>query len=192
MSIGQGVLGGNTPKMSFPIGLLIRTTLTTVLHYRADCETVYKISSYAMSDWSVQNLLDGDIINNISSHQLSGAQLARPLINIHSRMLTQWPTCVQIRIYVTIFLLRRHPYAMHSRIFILQQLFILAQTPMLKRLLRQCLVPLLYNGHFYRATEKHTHGLAVDICLSVRLSVCLSNACNVTKWKHLAKKFSYD
>ena len=27
--------------------------------------------------------------------------------------------------------------------------------------------------HFYRATAKHTHGIAIDI-LSVRLSVCLS------------------
>ena len=28
---------------------------------------------------------------------------------------------------------------------------------------------------FYRATAKHTHGLAIDICLSVRLSVRLSD-----------------
>ena len=38
---------------------------------------------------------------------------------------------------------------------------------------------------FYRATAKHTHGISIDICLSVRpsvrLPVCLSNACIVTK-----------
>ena len=36
-----------------------------------------------------------------------------------------------------------------------------------------------------------THGIAVDVCLSVRPSVCrlsLSNACIVTKRKHLTKK----
>jgi len=43
---------------------------------------------------------------------------------------------------------------------------------------------LLTSSSFYRATAKHTHGLAVDICPSV----CLSNACIVTKRKHLAKK----
>ena len=43
----------------------------------------------------------------------------------------------------------------------------------------------LLNG-FYSATicEAYTHGIAVDVCLSVRLS----NACIVTKRKHLAKK----
>jgi len=40
---------------------------------------------------------------------------------------------------------------------------------------------------FYRATANHMHGIAVEI-LSVRPSVRLSNACIVTKRKHLAKK----
>ena len=44
------------------------------------------------------------------------------------------------------------------------------------------------NGASYRATAKHTHGLAIDVCLSVCPSACLSNACIVTKRKHLAKK----
>ena len=35
-----------------------------------------------------------------------------------------------------------------------------------------------------RLCEAYTHGTAVDVCLSVRLS----NACIVTKRKHLAKK----
>jgi len=43
----------------------------------------------------------------------------------------------------------------------------------------------LTNPYYYRATAKDTHGLAVDICLAVRLSVRpsvrLSNACIVTK-----------
>ena len=47
--------------------------------------------------------------------------------------------------------------------------------------------PMKLCCHFYLATAKHTHGIAVEI-LSVRLSVCLSNACVVTKQKHLAKK----
>jgi len=50
--------------------------------------------------------------------------------------------------------------------------------------------PLLHCPHSYRATAKHTHGLAIDICLSVCLSVRLSNACIVIKRKHLAKKSS--
>ena len=41
------------------------------------------------------------------------------------------------------------------------------------------------NPYYYRATAKHTHGLTVDIylsvCLSVRPSVRLSKACIVTK-----------
>ena len=38
---------------------------------------------------------------------------------------------------------------------------------------------------FYRATAKHTHGIAVEI-----LSVCLSNACIVTKRKAPSEKSS--
>ena len=41
---------------------------------------------------------------------------------------------------------------------------------------------------FYRATAKHTHGFPIDVCRSVCPSVCPSNACIVTKRKHLAKK----
>ena len=40
------------------------------------------------------------------------------------------------------------------------------------------------NHRFYRATAKHTHGFPIDVCPSVRPS----NACIVTKRKHLAKK----
>ena len=50
-------------------------------------------------------------------------------------------------------------------------------------------VPITMPVHFYLATAKHTHGIPVEI-LSVRPSVCLSNACTVTKRKHLAKKSS--
>ena len=49
---------------------------------------------------------------------------------------------------------------------------------------------LIHHRHhfgFYRATAKHTHGIAVEI-LSVRPSVRLQNPCGVTKRKHLAKK----
>ena len=42
----------------------------------------------------------------------------------------------------------------------------------------------LFFFYFYRATAKHTHCFPT----SVRLSVRLSNACIVTKGKHLAKK----
>jgi len=45
----------------------------------------------------------------------------------------------------------------------------------------------MLTNHFYRATAKHTHGIAVEI-----LSVRLSNACIVTKRKHLAKKVQLD
>ena len=38
----------------------------------------------------------------------------------------------------------------------------------------------MLTNDFYRATEKHMHGIAIVI-LSVRLSDCLSNACVVTK-----------
>ena len=38
---------------------------------------------------------------------------------------------------------------------------------------------------------KHMHGIAVEI-LSVSLSIRLSNACIVTKRKHIAKKFNDD
>ena len=44
-------------------------------------------------------------------------------------------------------------------------------------------------SRFHRATVKHTHGIAEEI-LSVYLSARLSNACIVTKRKHLAKKSS--
>ena len=44
-------------------------------------------------------------------------------------------------------------------------------------------------SHFYRATEKHTHGIAIDI-LSVCLSVCLSNACIVTKRTTVCRYFN--
>jgi len=43
--------------------------------------------------------------------------------------------------------------------------------------------PLIFL-YFYRATAKHTHGIVVEFCPSVRLS----NACIVTKRKHIAKK----
>jgi len=48
-------------------------------------------------------------------------------------------------------------------------------------------IALIITSHFYRATAKHTHGIAIDF-QSVLPSVCLSNACIVTKRKHLAKK----
>ena len=44
---------------------------------------------------------------------------------------------------------------------------------------------LLGFNHFYRVTAKHTHGLAIDNCLSVRLS-CLSIHLSV-KRKHCDK-----
>ena len=60
-----------------------------------------------------------------------------------------------------------------------------ASIPALQRLcLITCKAEMLA---FYRATAKHTHGLAIDNC---RPSVRLSNACIVTKRKHLAKKSS--
>jgi len=48
---------------------------------------------------------------------------------------------------------------------------------------RKCIImrDFLPTSYFYRATVKHTHGPAVDICLSVRSSICLSNAWIMTK-----------
>jgi len=63
------------------------------------------------------------------------------------------------------------------------------------QLLSDNLYYLFETPRFYPATAKHTHGIAVEILSvrpSVRPSVRLSNACIVTKRKHLAKKFNYD
>ena len=46
MSIGQGVFSGAAPP-KVPLPILIRTTLTTVLHYRADCDVA--IPGYGLS-----------------------------------------------------------------------------------------------------------------------------------------------
>ena len=47
----RGFLGAAPPKVPFPI--LIRTTLTTVLHYRADCDTAAAAVVVANTRWAI-------------------------------------------------------------------------------------------------------------------------------------------
>ena len=86
--------------------------------------------------------------------------------------------------------LELHPpfFVLHSSISALSQINTIGHNITCKNLSQDWS---LADSRFYRATAKHTQGIAVEIlsvCLSVRPSVCLSNAWIVTKRKHLVKK----